>query len=455
MTATEIQGRLAERADRLLELARAGGADEAEVCASHVEEVQVRFEKGELKLTTVDEGARVGLRIFRERRLGFSATNQTDEASLARTAEDANSLARLSPPDEANVLPTPRGTARELSLASSDVATLDVGEVVALGRELVGRAGARDARLALEQASVRLARSTVAVHSTAGARAHEGDAALAVSVLGMAVDGDDVGGFDYWGGTVRSRDRIQATLEDTVERFVSAALGNLGAGAAESYRGPVLFSPAAFQSVFLSPLVSAASARAVQRGRSALAQKLGATIAVPGLTIVDDPHDVELNGVAAFDREGLPTARYPIVSEGVLRGFLYDGHAARVEGRESTAHAVGDTRSVPGIGAHGLVVSPGDGGDAADLRRTLGRGLLVGRFSGSVDPASGDFSGVAKSARWVESGEVVRSVRETLFSGNLFALLPQILALSSQTTSVMGAARVPWVLVDGVSVTAG
>ena len=72
-----------------------------------------------------------------------------------------------------------------------------------------------------------------------------------------------------------------------------------------------------------------------------------------------------------------------------------------------------------------------------------------------VDPASGDFSGVAKSARWVEGGKVVRPCRETLFSGNAFELLSSILALSSTSESIMGGAFAPWALVDGISVTAG
>ena len=454
MTAS-TQSSLEERADELLARARSLGADEAEVCASQTQAVHVRFEKGDLKLTTVDEGARLGLRVFRERRLGFSSTNQTDPDSLQRTAGDANALARLSPPDEANVLPRPTGQARDLGLGRSSVAQLGVAEVVEVGRDLVARALAVDPRVAIDQASVQLARSSVLVRSSAGARAAEEDAALSLSLFGMAIDAEDVGGFDYWAATVRERAELEAAVAETVARFTSAVLGNLGAGAAETYRGPVLLSPAAFQSMFLSPFVAAASAKAVQRGRSALAGKLGERVAIEGLSIVDDPHDPELNGVGAFDREGLPTARYPLLEEGVLRGYLYDGYAAQVEGRASTAHAVGDTRSVPGIGPHGLCVAPGRGGSPEDLMRALDRGLLVQRFSGSVDPASGDFSGVAKSARWIEHGALVRPVRETLVSGNLFALLPRIVALSSGHESVMGSAKVPWVLVEGISVTAG
>ena len=124
-------------------------------------------------------------------------------------------------------------------------------------------------------------------------------------------------------------------------------------------------------------------------------------------------------------------------------------------GARKAATAAGGARAVPGLGPHALTVSGGDGGDAAALRTTLGKGLVVQRFSGSVDPASGDFSGVAKSARWVEGGEEVRSVRETLFSGNAFELLGKVLALSSSPEVVMGGCRAPWALIDDVSVVAG
>lgn len=449
------EARLVERARELVDLARAGGADDAEVCASHVESVEVQFEKGDLKLTTVDEAASLGLRVFHGHRTGFASTNQGDRESLRAAAADANALASLSPPDPANRLPEPPPVERAVELVSPDLVRLTVDDVVDRARDLVGRIVAVDPRIALERATVELSTSSVAVCSSRGVRATESDAALAMSVFGMAVDGDDVGGFDLWGEVLRDPQRFDAAAAETVARFTSGVLGNLGTAAAESYRGPVLFSPAAFLSVFVSPLVAAASAIAVQRGRSALAGKLGERIASESVTITDDPHDRRLAGAASFDREGVPTRRFPIVSRGVLAGLLYNAYAAAVDGVESTGHAAGDARNVPGLGCHSLSVAPGAGGDRDALLAALGRGLVVQRFSGSVDPASGDFSGVAKSARWVEDGRIVRPVRETLFSGNAFALLPRVIALSSHGESVMGRSLAPWALVDGVSVTAG
>ena len=451
---TAAEEELCERSSLLVDQALSAGAEEAEAIVSHFETIDVGFEGGDLKLTTIDEGTTIGLRVHREQRAGFASTNQLETASLARVVGDALSLAACSPPDPANRLPAAEPGPPH-SLVHPSLAAMTVEEVVERARGLLAAATALDPRLAVDKASLSLSRGASAVASSAGAGALQSDAGLSLSLFGMAVDGDDVGGFDFWGDFVRDPEQWEAVQARTVERFAQAALGNLGAGAAESYQGPVLFSPAAFQSVFLAPLIGAASAIAVQRGRSALAGRLGQPIATPTLSIIDDPTDSRLAGATRYDREGVSATPLTFVEEGVLRSYLYNGYAAAVEGRSSTGHASGGARSVPGLGPHALVVEGGGGGDPSALRAALGRGLLVQRFSGSVDPASGDFSGVAKSARWVEGGEEVRSLKETLLSGNAFTLLEKILALSSEPEVVMGGSRVPWVLIDGINVVAG
>lgn len=450
------EARLGRAGEEAVERALAGGADQAEAYAQFGQSIAVRFEKGDMKLTQVDEGTSLGLRVFRDRRQGFSSTNQASEASLAGMAADALTLAGFSVPDEANVLAGPRPIDPDLGLVrASLVEGFGVEQVVEAGQELVRRTLARDRRLSIDQASLSLDRVSVAVRSSTGIAASESDAQVSLSLFGMAIDGDDVSGFDYWGEQVRERNAIEGAIERVSIRFADAVLGNLAAGAARSYRGPVLLSPSAFQDIFLSPLLSAASSIAVQRGRSALAGKVGQRVAHPALSIVDDPSDVRLAGASTFDREGQPARRYPLVEEGVLAGLLYNTYSANVDGTRSTGHATGGARAVPGLGCSAVQVAPGKGGTPEELRRRLGTGLLVQRFSGTVDPASGDFSGVAKSARWIEGGEIVRSVRETLLSGNAFALLRSLDALSSASESVMGSALVPWALIDGISVTGG
>jgi PmbA protein len=82
--------------------------------------------------------------------------------------------------------------------------------------------------------------------------------------------------------------------------------------------------------------------------------------------------------------------------------------------------------------------------------------LWINRYSGQTDPVSGDFSGVAKGSEWWVAGEFQHCVEETLISGNIFECLNQnLLGLSLETELVDSSNESPYLLADGVSVTAG
>lgn len=450
-----VERALAARCAALVGAARARGADEAEVFGSQTRGIAVRFEKGDLKLAQVDEGSSLGLRVFRGQRLGFTSTNQAETSALERCADEALALSRFAPPDPHNRLPAPRGIAKLAPLTDPALAELTVEELVELGRRFVERTQELDKRLSIDAASVELVRTTHAIATSASLQAAESDCLFSCSIGALAIDGADVGGMHYEGELVRRRDELESALERVARTTGECALGNLAAQRGESYQGAVLFAPDAFFDVFVAPLVSAASAIAVQRGRSPLAGKLGTQLASECFSIVDDPRDRTLAGCGSFDREGQPAESYPLVARGVLQGYLYNGYAAAVEGRASTGHASGGARGVPGLGAHALVVRGADGGSREQMFAALGRGLFVQRFSGTVDGASGDFSGVAKSSRWVDGGRAVHPVREMLLSGNLYRLLHQVRRLSSVEERLSGSARAPYAIVDGLSITAG
>jgi PmbA protein len=454
-TPLEVEQGLRERCQAAVAAALAAGADQAEAYASQRDSREVALEKGDIQLARTQASAGLGLRVIVDGRLGFASTNQLVSGAFTALARDAVLLARQGPVDPNNRLPAGEVRPPRTELVDGLIWELPIERCVELARALLTRVQAFDRRLSIDSGAVEASSHSVAVASSAGVLASESDSGLSASVFGMAVDGADVGGFDQRGDWSRLADGFEARLERAVDLFGRTAVGNLGARAARSYRGPVLLRPEALVSMLLSPLIGGLSALAVQRGRSPLAGKLGQAVAGSNLTLHDDPSDQELAGAGSFDREGVPTERRTLVSAGRLETFLYNTYAAAVEGCRSTGHASGGTRSVPDIGLHALVMEPGSGGDEAALLERLGQGLLVGRFSGTVDPASGDFSGVAKSARWVEGGRVQHAAGETLLQGNAFEALSALLALSSRSERLSGSLRLPWALVDGVSVTAG
>jgi PmbA protein len=191
----------------------------------------------------------------------------------------------------------------------------------------------------------------------------------------------------------------------------------------------------------------------VLRGKSRLKDKLGERVASSGFTLVDDGTLPGGLGSAAFDREGLPHRRTPIVGDGVLHAFLYDTKTARRAKRRPSGHAQGSARSLPGIGTTNITVMPGDASEDA-LLQALGDGLFVGRFSGNADGVSGDFSGVAKGSFWVSAGKKRHPVKETLIAGNAIDALKRVIGVGSVLHKNMST-RCPWVLIDGIDVTAG
>ena len=431
-------------AEDLLGEAERAGAAGAEVFAARTQAIHVRYQKGDFELTQVDERTELGLTVVHEHKTGFASTNRSTANELRRTAEAATELARLTLADPHADLVEPGPPPARMRLVHPELASWTLEQCVARAKELVERTLAIDRRLSLDRASLDLTR----VDGRARARRH----ACSSDVGSPATSSAWRSTAPTSGASTRARAGAILVLGRQAgacaKRFAEIALGNLRTGSAESYRGPVLFSPQAFLAVFVAPLVSAASALAVQRGRSALAGKLGMQIASSELTVADDPLDPELHGARVRSRDADASSRARASSR------ASSATAARRRARASTGHASGG-HSLPGLGAHALTVSGGSGGTPDALMERMGRGLYVQRFSGSVDPASGDFSGVAKAARWIEHGAPARSVKETLVSGNAFALLAGHAHLSSTVERVMGSARVPWALIDGLSVTAG
>ena len=90
----------------------------------------------------------------------------------------------------------------------------------------------------------------------------------------------------------------------------------------------------------------------------------------------------------------------------------------------------------------------------ADMIAGLDRGLLVTRFSGNVDPVSGDFSGSVKGGRIIRHGRLAEPLCGTMIAGNAFDLLPGIVAVSRERERMPGAV-IGHVLLDDVVVSAG
>jgi PmbA protein len=156
----------------------------------------------------------------------------------------------------------------------------------------------------------------------------------------------------------------------------------------------------------LANLLAPLYGHAIQQKRSFLADKLGAQVAAPCLSLLDDP--LLPGGLASqtYDGEGMRAERRPVFDQGVLRSFFLDTYYASKLGQPATTG-----------GPSNLVFTPGER-DLEGLLGAMERGLLVTGFSGgNSNSATGDFS-IGVKGLWVEGGKPVRPISEMNLAGN-------------------------------------
>ncbi len=187
-------------------------------------------------------------------------------------------------------------------------------------------------------------------------------------------------------------------------------------------------------SEFLSLVAHSFLADQVQKGKSPLKGKRGERFFSPFLTIIDDGLYSKGVSTAPIDGEGGPCRRTPLVTEGVVDGYLYDRYWANRENKSSSGPHVEPTgnsrrhgiKFPPGVGISNFFIEPGDL-DLPNLMDGLFKGVVVDEVMGlhTVDPISGDFS-LGCSGDWVEKGKKVHPVKSIAIAGNLFELFRNV-----------------------------
>ena len=418
---------LAELAERLVARARPG--EQVEVYVGRSTHTEVRVFAGEVESLSSADTAGVGVRVIvggdgsGGARQGFAYAGTLDEAVAAETLAEARDNAAFGTPDELLGLAPPDGVApAELDLNRDGLAGVPADEKVRLALEVERATRAADRRIrAVESAGYGDSRSESAVASTAGIRSSSRRTVCSVHASAVAGEGDDTHtGYGYSVGREPADLDVVTAAADAAHRSTRL----LGAVKPASRRLTAVFDPLV-TARFLGVLGSALSAESVQKGRSMFAGRVGAAVAAPCLTLVDDPTEPRAYGASRFDAEGLASRRNPLIDGGHLQGFLHNAYTARKAGAASNACAVrAGYKSTPGAGSRALALAPGTLGQD-ELLVEVGEGLLVLSVSGmhsGTNPVSGDFS-VGVEGLMIRDGARAEPIREATVASTLGQML--------------------------------
>jgi PmbA protein len=193
----------------------------------------------------------------------------------------------------------------------------------------------------------------------------------------------------------------------------------------------------------------------VYTGTSPVRDKVGEALFDPKLTLLDDATIDGKFASAAYDDEGVAHRRNVLVENGVLKGFLYDLKTAAQSGVASTGNGSRTLFGTPNVSPTNLIVQPGET-PLAEIIAGIEHGLLVEEVLGlgQGNLLSGAFSNPLALAFVIDHGEIVGRVKDVSIAGNIYDVLKDIAAISSEREWVYYSICLPYMLLPDMNVVA-
>ena len=406
-----------DKAEKLIDQARAAGAEAADAVYVGERSSGVQVRKGALEDVHRSEGEEMGLRVFLGSKSASVASSDLSDEALSALVGRVLAMAKEAPEDPYAGLSPP-----EL-LMSGGLADLDNWDsqepdpAALRARALEAEAAALAVKGITNSngGSASASASTFALVTSHGFSGGTRASGHSCSVGVVAGEGSAMQRDHAWHSARHAEDLEDAAAigRRAAERAVSR-LGNVKLGPGKY---PVLFEPRVAGSL-LGHFAGAITGSAIARKSSFLMGKLGEPVFGNGITIHDDPLRKRGLRSRAFDGEGLPVRAMDLVADGVLATWLAASADARQLGIAPTGHAIRGVSGAPGAGPSNLYLAAGLR-SREELLVTFPRAILVTELIGQgVNPVTGDYSRGA-AGFLIENGEVAGPVAEITIASNL------------------------------------
>ncbi len=405
---------------------------------------------GEVESFTSAETFGVGIRVIRDGRPGFASAGSFDPTVLEDALAEARDNATFAEPDEWAGLVSPDGVVPpEMDLWRDDLATTSTEAKVQMALDLEAAVRGADPRIfGVRSAGYSEGSGEAAVASSTGLVVGSRGTSCSLSATALAKEGDDT---QIGGGFSAGRGVADLDFDEAVADAVLRSTRLLGAKQPPTDKLTIVLEPR-LAATILGIAGGTMTGDRVLKGRSPFADRVGEAIASPLLTLVDDPTDPRSFGADSHDGEGLATRVNPLITDGVLQGFLHDGFTGRRSGTASTGSAVRSSRSTPNPGCQALVMAAGEQ-SPEELLAGVDQGLFVQSLNGlhsGVNAVSGDFS-VGADGLMIRDGQLAEPVREITLASTLQRLLLGIVAVGNDLDWRPGGATAATLVIADVS----
>lgn len=424
-----------DRTLQLLELALQSGAEAAEVFQAESLSHPVFFEANRLKQLESSQSEGIALRIWRDRRPGLAVVYGPVEPQAL--VDKAIALSQL---NESEII--------ELTPGNSCIYP-DLGEAVEVQQLVEWGRTAIDLVREVYPEMLCTTEWECDVETTRLVNSNGLDCGYTDTTLSCFLSAEWVRGDDFLsvadGQTQRGSLDPIALAQQIIQRVEWAKRNT----AAPTGRMPVLFT-AKSADMLWSTIQAALNGKQVIERASPWSDRLGELVTHTDLTLYQQPDAGPFS--CPFDDEGAPTQPITFIKEGVLQLFYTDRKIGRALGSGSTGNGFRPgLGSYPTPGLYNLLVQPGFK-SLSELIQGLEQGIIVDQILGDGAGISGDFSVNVDLGYWVENGEVIGRVKDTMVAGNVYTALKNLVELGGDA-DWNGSCYTPSTLLQGLSIT--
>ena len=348
------------------------------------------------------------------------STNDLQEATIERLANEAVDLAEAGAADEWN------GLAEAELCGQTEIDGLDDGgddfnedQAVQMILDAERIAKAADKRIiASHRSGVSMERGRSWFATSNGVRQEKKGSTYSAQLVLVAEENDEKQMGYSW--TANRSFNALRNAEDIAAEAVEKTLAGYGWQQAATGTVRTVFSNEMASSL-LGLVGQLANGQSVYRNSSCWSDKLGEQVAADCVNVIDDPLIAGALGSRSADSNGVKSKPLSVIEQGTLKSFFTDIYSARRLGQPLTAH---------GGGCSNLILKPGDLDEDALLAQ-LGDGLYVTKLHGhGVDINSGHWSKGAEGF-WISGGKRAYPVQNVTLAGNLLEMFAQIEAVGN------------------------
>lgn len=396
----------------------ARGADFAEVYVERSETTAVVLEEERVKNAQSGLSQGVGIRVISGAKVGYAYSDDLDDEALVRAAQTAAFIAAGGGAEKAfKVSRTALPSYYRVKTPLSDVD-------LASKRALVVRANkaARTFDKRIQQVTATYADTTkrILVANTEGRLAEDTQDLCRISTGVVAADakGQRRTGSFGGGGRVPFSHFDTFTPEHVGAEAARQACATFGAVDAEAGQQTVVLAPG-WSGILLHEAVGhGLEADFIRKGTSLFAGQLGQKVASELVTVIDDGTMANARGSLNVDDEGHMPEFKVLIERGVLKGYMYDAHNAKLMGQRTTGSGRRESfKHLPLPRMTNTYLAPGDQTNE-EIVSNVDKGVYCANFGGGqVDITNGNFVFEVTEAYQIQKGKLGKPLKGVTLIG--------------------------------------